>query len=73
MGSVKKTDMSARDVKAVVDAERGVMVIGAEGEGFIEFDSMINVRPSQNNLSRDVLDEAIRARIREVVARLVVE
>ena len=29
----------------------------------IEFDSMINLRPSQNNRSRDVLDPAIRERI----------
>ena len=42
-----------------------------DGEGFIEFDSLINVRPSQNNPSRDVLHQGIRARIREVVARLV--
>ena len=30
---------------------------------FIEFDSMINIRPRQNNTSRDVLDEAVRAKI----------
>ncbi len=89
-------------VKAVVDVERGVMVVGAElhsdeeamllddgsvqrdvwginlypaapGEGFLEFDSMINVRPSQNNPSRDVMDERLRARIRDVVSRLVSE
>ena len=41
------------------------------GDGWIEFDSMINVRPSQGNRSRDVEDEAMRARIREVVGRLV--
>ena len=35
---------------------------------FIEFDSMINIRPSQNNPSRDVLDENIRKQIREIVA-----
>ncbi len=33
----------------------------------IEFDSMINVRPSQNNRSRDVEDLAIRAKICGVV------
>ncbi|HEY2855078.1 MAG TPA: DUF5674 family protein [Gemmatimonadaceae bacterium] len=40
---------------------------------WIEFDSMINVRPSQNNRSRDVEDEATRAAIRRVVERLVGE
>jgi hypothetical protein len=42
------------------------------GEGMIEFDSMINVRPSQGNRSRDVEDEAAREMIRTVVARWVV-
>jgi hypothetical protein len=43
------------------------------GDGLIEFDSMINVRPSQGNPSRDVLDDGIRTRIRAVVSRLVPE
>lgn len=34
---------------------------------FIEFDSMINIRPRQNNPSRDVLDEAVRAKIRRLI------
>lgn len=33
----------------------------------IEFDSMINVRPSQGNRSRNVEDAALRERISEVV------
>ena len=41
-------------------------------EGFVEFDSMINIRPSQANRSRNVEDPAIRRRIREIVNRLVV-
>ena len=45
----------------------------APGDDFLEFDSMINVRPGQGNPSRDVLDEGIRARIRAVVASLVIE
>jgi hypothetical protein len=36
-------------------------------EDFIEFDSMINVRPSQGNRSRGVEDEGLRARILEIV------
>lgn len=36
-------------------------------EDFIEFDSMINIRPRQNNRSRDVENPEIRAKITEVV------
>lgn len=36
-------------------------------EDFIEFDSMINIRPRQNNRSRSVEDVAIQNKIREVV------
>ena len=41
------------------------------GPEWIEFDSMINVRPSQANRSRDVEDEGIRAAIRRVIKALV--
>jgi hypothetical protein len=37
------------------------------GENMIEFDSMINIRPRQNNRSRSVEDESIKKRIIEVV------
>ena len=40
---------------------------------FIEFDSMINIRPRQNNPSRDVHDDTIRAQIRTIVAGIVHE
>ncbi|MBN1308389.1 MAG: hypothetical protein JXA18_10760 [Chitinispirillaceae bacterium] len=36
-------------------------------DNFIEFDSMINLRPSQNNRSRGVDDPAIRQKIIEIV------
>ena len=36
-------------------------------EDFIEFDSMINIRPRQNNRSRSVEDITIQDKIREVV------
>ena len=36
-------------------------------EEFVEFDSMINLRPSQNNRSRGVEDEEIRKKICEIV------
>lgn len=44
---------------------------GESGGDWIEFDSMINLRPSQGNRSRGVDDERIRARVREVVGSLV--
>jgi hypothetical protein len=40
-------------------------------DGFIEFDSMINIRPAQGNRSRGVIDESLRESIRLVVASLV--
>ena len=52
----------------------GINLYPAEkGDGFIEFDSMINVRPRQGNPSRDVLDDGTRTRIRAVVSQLVGE
>lgn len=87
-------------VKAVIDVERGVMIVDAEmhsdqeaqllaegsrqrdlwginlypdltGEDWLEFDSMINLRPSLGNRSRGVDDPAMRDRIAELVQRLV--
>jgi hypothetical protein len=42
----------------------------AAGE-LVEFDSMINVRPSQNNRSRGVEDPSVRRQIEDVVGRLI--
>ncbi len=87
-------------VKAVVDIEKEIIVIGGElhadeesillkrgskqeflwginlypkltDENWIEFDSMINVRPSQNNYSRGVDDLKIRNKIIVVVNKLI--
>ena len=41
------------------------------GEQFVEFDSMINLRPSQNNRSRSVEDPAIRRKIIQWVEKRV--
>lgn len=41
------------------------------GEDYIEFDSMINLRPSQNNLSRSIDDVNIQKQIREIVNNLI--
>jgi hypothetical protein len=88
-------------VKAVVDVDRGIMVIAGElhadeealllddgstqaspwginlypaehgAPGWIEFDSMINVRPRQGNRTRSVDDPEIRRTIATIVERLV--
>ncbi len=42
-----------------------------QGDDFVEFDSMINVRPSQGNRSRGVQDQEIRRKIMGVVAQRV--
>lgn len=42
-----------------------------DGEDFIEFDSMINLRPYQNNRSRGVEDPKIQKRIISIVNKLV--
>ena len=46
---------------------------GLTGADFVEFDSMINLRPAQGNMSRGVDDEVIRQKIREVVKKWVKE
>ena len=87
-------------MKAVVDVERHIMVIGGELHAdeeqlllergskqehlwgvnlypdlmtpdWLEFDSMINLQPSQGNRSRSVEDPALQARIRSVVSSLI--
>jgi len=87
-------------VKAVVDLERGIMIVDADlhadqeaellAEGsqqrdvwginlypdlpesdWLEFDSMINLRPSFGNRSRGVDDPVIRERITRLVVGLV--
>ncbi|MEX2437634.1 MAG: DUF5674 family protein [Candidatus Babeliales bacterium] len=88
-------------VKAVVDIQKGVMVVDAElhadqesfllehdsqqehlwginfyperygNADWIEFDSMINLRPSWGNKSRGVNDSKIQAKIRVIADKLV--
>lgn len=41
-------------------------------DDFIEFDSMINIRPRQGNRSRSVESPSIQQKIRELVAVLVI-
>ncbi len=50
----------------------GINLYPAEaGADWIEFDSMINVRPAQGNRSRDVEDPQLRESIRRIVETLV--
>jgi len=42
-----------------------------EEKDWIEFDSIINIRPSQGNLSRGVDDPALREKILKIVLNLV--
>lgn len=50
----------------------GINLYPAEqGDAWIEFDSMVNVRPSQGNRSRSVEDRELQALIRQIVTALV--
>ena len=40
---------------------------GMSNDDFIEFDSLINIRPSQNNRTRGVENEGLRKKITEIV------
>ena len=42
-------------------------------EDFVEFDSMINIRPWQNNRSRSVCDHVVRMKIMAIVLEKVYE
>lgn len=42
------------------------------GNDFIEFDSMINIKPSLGNRSRSVEDISIQNKIKEIIQKLVV-
>ncbi|MFI5271071.1 MAG: DUF5674 family protein [Candidatus Saccharimonadales bacterium] len=39
---------------------------------FIEFDSMINIRPRQNNRSRDIEDNGVKDKITDIVSQKVI-
>jgi len=44
-----------------------------DGDGFIEFDSLINIRSWQGNPSRDVLNPDIRKAIKDIVSQHITE
>ncbi len=41
-----------------------------DGEDFIEYDSLINIRPNQGNRSRTIEDPEIREAVKEVILSL---
>ncbi len=43
------------------------------GDDFLEFDSMINMRPSQGNMSRGVEDRAVRQTITGIIEEWIAE
>lgn len=47
------------------------LTLDETGDEFIEFDSMINLKPLLGNKSRDVENQETRRRVREVVKKLV--
>ena len=47
------------------------LYLNKSNDEFIEFDSMINVRPSQNNRSRGVESLDIQRKIRDIVNKLI--
>lgn len=44
-----------------------------KGEDFIEFDSMVNLKPALGNRTRNIEDRKIQDQIREIVGRLIVQ
>lgn len=38
--------------------------------GEVDFDSMINLRPAQNNSSREVLDKNVRGKVEAIIRKL---
>ena len=80
--------MMAVDAEMHVDLEKSLLENGSEqqnlwginlypeffgAENFIEYDSMVNIRPWQNNRSRGIDDENTRKKIVEVAGKLVIK
>lgn len=75
------------DVEMHVDAERELLELGSEQKDLwsinihpdspknerIEFDSMINIRPSQGNRTRSVENSDIQKKLINIVNKLVIE
>jgi hypothetical protein len=85
-GILVKAVIDIAQERVVVDAEAYLLEGGSKqsdlwginlypdkfgNDDFIEFDSMVNIRPSQNNNSRDVEDTEIRQKIKRIIDRVV--
>ncbi len=75
---VVDADMHADEEKYLIELESkqndlwGINLYpDQKDEDFIEYDSMINVRPRINNFSRGISDEKIKQKIIEIVNKLV--
>jgi hypothetical protein len=51
----------------------GINLYPEEKENFIEYDSMINIRPSMGNKTRTVEDEIIKSKIVEIINQLIIK
>ncbi|MCR4313311.1 MAG: DUF5674 family protein [Candidatus Roizmanbacteria bacterium] len=51
----------------------GINIYPEEKENFIEFDSMINIRPSMGNMTRTVEDESLKKMIIKIVDDLIIK
>ena len=47
--------------------------LGKSGDEAIEYESIINIRPAQNNRGRVIEDERVRSQVRSLVAQFVPE
>ncbi len=45
---------------------------GEEGDGFIEYTSLINIRPQQGNKSMEIVDKGIRSAVRKLVEKYII-
>ena len=59
-------------VKGVVDISKRKIALDPEMEGddFLEFDSLINIRPNQGNRSRGVENPATQEKIKNIIYSL---
>ena len=81
-----KLGLLALDAELTADLERLLLENGSagedlwgfnlypeeEGDDFIEYDSLINIRSWQNNPTRDVLDPDVREAIKRIVEQFII-
>ncbi len=70
-GRIISQPISREDLARMAETQFGDLYLEEEGPDWIEFDSLINIRPGQGNRSRSVDDEHTRERIRALVSSLI--